>query len=65
MDMKREIKGEKHKKEYGPKCIREKDIKKKRNITMSLCRDDRKYSVNDISNVRCHGWNVGSVRNEE
>ena len=28
----------------------------KSNVTKSLCRDD---SVNDISNVRCHGWDMG------
>ena len=35
---------------------------KKCNVTRSLCRDEREYSVNDISNVRCHGWDMGSDR---
>ena len=43
---------------------REKDIRRKCNVTKSLCRDERDRSVNDISNVRCHGWNVGIVGNE-
>ena len=41
---------------------REKDIGKKCNVTKSLCRDEREYSVNDISNVRCHGWDVGNEK---
>ena len=43
---------------------RKKDIRRKGNTTESLCRDERDYSVNDISNVRCHGWDMGEVRNE-
>ena len=39
---------------------KKKDIRKKCNVTKSLCLDERKYSVNDISNVRCHGWDMGS-----
>ena len=59
MDMRRKEKGNEHKKKYGPRCIREKDIRKKCNVTESLCRDERECGVNDISDVRCHGWNVG------
>ena len=60
MDMRRKEKGNEHKKEYGPKCIKEReDIKRKGNVTESLCLDERKCSVNDISNVRCHGWDMG------
>ena len=29
---------------------------------MSLCRDERDDGVNDISNVRCHGWDMGIVK---
>ena len=38
----------------------ERDIRKKCNITKSLCRDERDCSVNDISDVRCHGWDMGA-----
>ena len=38
---------------------KEKDIRRNCNVTKSLCRDERGDSVNDISNVRCHGWDMG------
>ena len=62
MVMRGKEKGNEHKKKYGPKCIREKDIKEKCNLIKSLCRDERKSSVYDISNVRCHGWDMGSEK---
>ena len=40
---------------------RKEDIEKC-NVTKSLCRDDRECDVNDISNVRCHGWDMGNDR---
>ena len=43
---------------------RKEDIRKESNVTESLCHDERDRSVNDISNVRCHGWDMGRVRNE-
>ena len=39
---------------------RKKDIRRKCTVTESLCRDERECSVNDISNVRCHGWDMGT-----
>ena len=41
MDKKRRKKVMNHKKKYGPKCIRKKDIREKCNVTKSLCRDER------------------------
>ena len=42
----RKVKGKEHR---GEKC----------NVTKPLCRDECKNSVNDISNVRCHGLECG------
>ena len=46
MDKKRKEKGNGHKKKYGPRYIKEKDMRKKCNVTKSLCRDERECSVN-------------------
>ena len=54
--------GNEHKKNMVRMHEREIDIRKKNNGTESLCRDERDCSVNDISNVRCHGWNVGKSK---
>ena len=62
MDMKRRRKVKDMKKEHSPKCIKKRRHKRKCDVTISLCRVERDCSVNDISNVRCHGWNTGDVR---
>ena len=59
MDMIRREKGKKEK-IRSQMHRREKDIRRKCNVTESLCRDERDCSVNDISNVRCHGWDMGN-----
>ena len=60
MDMKRKEEGKEHKKIRSQMHKKRRDIRRKCNVTVSLCRDERKYSVNDISNVRCHGWDMGN-----
>ena len=60
MDMRKKEKGKEHKKIRSQMHKRKERHKRKCNVTMSLCRDERDCSVNDISNVRCHGWNVGN-----
>ena len=61
MDMTRKKeKGKEHKNDTVPNAQKKERHKRKCNITKSLCRDERKCSVNDISNVRCHGWDMGS-----
>ena len=61
MDMRRkERKDKKHKRIRSQMHKRRKDIKRKCNVTESLCRDEHDGSVNDISNVRCHGWDMGN-----
>ena len=62
MGMRREEKGRKQK-EYGPKCIRNEKRHKKNVMLQSPCVVmSVNCSVNDISNVRCHGWDMGSVK---
>ena len=59
MDM-RQRKDKKRKEDIRSQMHKKKDIRRKCNIIMSLCRDERKCNVNDISNVRCHGWDMGN-----
>ena len=62
MDMKRKEKGNEHKKIRSQMHRRKKDIRRKYNVTKSLCHDDCDDSVDDISNVRCHGWDMGTSK---
>ena len=59
MDMRREKKVKNIRKIRSQVHKKERDIRRKCNVTKSLCRDERDGSVNDISNVRCHGWSMG------
>ena len=59
MDMRRKEKGKSYNKTRSNMQKKKKDIRRKCNVTKSLCRDERDKSVNDISNVRCHGWDMG------
>ena len=57
--MRKEKTGNEYKKIRSQMHKKEGDIRKKCSVTESLCRDEREYNVNDISNVRCHGWDMG------
>ena len=64
MDMKENEKNKKHKKKSDPRHKERHEKKeskgKKSNVTKSLCRNERDLNINDISNMRCHGLEMGN-----